>query len=183
MNDTQIVELYLQRDKAAITHTAEAYGQQLRQLSYSIVGDHQAAEACEHDTYLQAWDSIPLHKPRTDLYAFLARITRRLSIDQCRQTGQQAVTTELSAELESCIHIPDDTPCRLDPQRLADAISRFLKTLPETRRHIFLRRYWFADSIEDIAKRYHMTQRHVKSSLTRTRSALQTYLRKAGFLL
>ncbi len=134
MDDIQIVDLYLQRDETAIAQTAERYGHRLRQVSYRIVDDHQLAEECENDTYLQAWERIPPHEPKSYLYAFLARITRNLSIDCCRsgkRLYRRSVITELSTELENCIPAPDDVQCRMEAQLLADIISNFLKTQPE----------------------------------------------------
>lgn len=186
MDDIQIVEMYLQRDEAAISQTAQQYGGRLRQVSYNIVDDHQIAEECENDTYLQAWQRIPPHEPKTYLYAFLARITRHLSIDRLRSGNRlyrRALITELSAELENCIPAPDDVQCRMEAQLLAEIISNFLKAQSLTRRNIFLRRYWYMDSIEDIARRFQITQSKVKSTLFRTRNDLRDHLEKEGYTL
>lgn len=186
MEDTQIVDLYLSRDETAIAHTARHYGSQLRRLSYSIVDDWQTAEECENDTYLQAWQRIPPHEPRHYLLAFLSRITRNLSINRCRQRERlkrSALITELSAELECCIPAPNDTECQIEAQLLADIISEFLEALPQVQCDVFLRRYWFADSIEAIARRYLMTQSKVKSILFRTRNLLRAHLEKEGYTL
>jgi RNA polymerase sigma-70 factor (ECF subfamily) len=184
MEDSQIVDLYLQRDEMAVDHTAEKYGHRLRRLSQGIVDDEQTAEECENDTYLQAWQRIPPHEPRDYFYEFLARITRHLSIDRCRSRDRlkrQAQMVELSQELESCIPAPEDTPCRVEGKLLAESISGFLRTLPENQRRVFLRRYWYADSVQDIARRYHMSQSKVKSMLFRTRNSLREHLQKEGF--
>ena len=186
MEDSQIVDLYLQRDEAAVDYTAEKYGQRLRRLSLGIVDDVQTAEECENDTYLQAWNRIPPQEPRTYLPAFLSRITRNLSIDRCRSRDRLkrgALITELSAELECCIPSPDDTACRMEARELADIISAFLKAQPQLQRTVFLRRYWYADDLAQIAQRYHMTQSKVKSMLFRTRNALRTHLKKKGYVL
>ena len=186
MLDEQIVGLYLTRDESAIQHTAEKYGPRLRRLSYGIVADQQTAEECENDTYLQAWNRIPPQEPRSYLAAFLARITRNLSIDRCRSRDRLkrgAVMVELSAELECCIPAPDDTACRLEAQELAGIISAFLKEQPPMQRDVFLRRYWYADDIAQIARRYYMTQSKVKSMLFRTRNALRAHLEKEGYEL
>lgn len=111
MDDTTIIDLYFARDEAAIRHTAEKYGGRLRALSHGIVQDMQTAEECENDTYLQAWNAIPPHDPKEYLYAFLARITRHISLNRCRdrrRLKRSAYICELSAELEQCIPAPDD---------------------------------------------------------------------------
>lgn len=186
MEDTHIVDLYITRDEAAISCTKEKYSARLRQLAYGIVNDLQTAEECENDTYLQAWQRIPPHEPRDYLYAFLSRITRHLSIDCCRardRLKRGAKIVELSTELESCIPAPDDTACRMEAQLLAQIISAFLKTLPQTQCNVFLRRYWFGDSIETIARRYHMSASKVKSMLFRIRNTLRAHLEKEGYVL
>lgn len=184
MEDTKIVDLYLSRDEAAIGHTEKKYGARLRRLSYGIVDDRQTAEECENDTYLQAWERIPPHEPRDYFYAFLSRIARNLSLDRCRSRDRlkrQALMVELSTELENCIPAPDDVACRMEAQLLGQIISAFLKTLPQSQCDVFLRRYWFADSIEIIARQYYMSQSKVKSMLFRTRNALREHLEKEGY--
>ena len=112
MDDERIVELYLSRDESAIKETSEKYGPRLRSLAYGIVNDAQTAEECENDTYLEAWNSIPPHDPKSYLYAFLARITRHISLNRCRDGSRlkrSAVICELSAEMEECLPAPDDS--------------------------------------------------------------------------
>lgn len=143
MDDTTIIDLYFARDEAAIRHTAEKYGGRLRALSHGIVQDMQTAEECENDTYLQAWNAIPPHDPKEYLYAFLARITRHISLNRCRdrrRLKRSAYICELSAELEQCIPAPDDAQCRLDDLALSEAINGFLGALDEEKRNLFLRR-------------------------------------------
>lgn len=186
MDDDRIIDLYLARDEAAIAHTARRYGAGLRQISLNIVDDRQCAEECENDTYLQAWDSIPPHEPRTHLFAFLARIVRHLSIDCCRRRSRlkrDGHIVQLTAELETCIPAPDDTPCRMEAAELAKIISDFLGTLPREQRLIFLRRYWYLDSICSISLRFAITQSKVKTTLWRTRNALRELLEKEGYPL
>ena len=114
MEDTRIVELYLNREESAIDETAKKYGSRLRTLSFGIVGDKQTAEECENDTYMEAWNRIPPHEPRTYLYAFLVRIARHISLNCCcanKRLKRHAVICELSIELEQCIPALDDTEC------------------------------------------------------------------------
>ena len=186
MDDSRIVALFLHRDEAAIDQTAQKYGRRLRTLSYGIVQDCQTAEECENDTYLKAWNAIPPHEPVSYLYAFLARITRRISLNRCRERDRlkrSAHLCELSAELEQCIPAPDDAVCRLDELTLRDAINGFLGTLSEEKRNIFLRRYWYLDSIADIAKRYALSESKVKTTLFRCRDRLREQLQKEGYIL
>ena len=186
MEDEKIVELYLRRDESAIGRTAEKYGTRLHALAYGIVADSQTAEECENDTYLSAWNSIPPHAPKHYFYAFLARITRNLSLSRCRENHRlkrSAHMEELSREMEQCIPAPNDLDCRLDEMALKQAINGFLRTQQEQKRNVFVRRYWYLDSVEDISKRYGISISKVKIILFRSRNALREYLIKEGYIL
>ena len=186
MDDSVIVDLYLRRDEAAICETAGKYGNKLRMRAWGILRDQETAEECENDTYMEAWNSIPPHEPRTYFYPFLARIARNLSLNRCRdreRLKRTAFVCELSAEMEQCIPSPDDLECRMDAVALAEAINGFLGMLDAERRNIFIRRYWFLDSVADIAKRFGVTQSKVKTTLFRCRKQLKAYLEKEGYTL
>ena len=184
MEDSRIVELFLLRDETAISQTAEKYGSRLRALSYGIVGDSETAEECESDAYMEAWSTIPPHEPRSYLYAFLARITRHISLNRCRDRSRlkrSAFICELSAELEQCIPAPDDVRCCMDDLALSEAINGFLGKLSAEKRNIFLRRYWYLDSISDISKRFAVSESKVKTTLFRCRDQLREHLRTEGY--
>ena len=184
MDDKSIINLYLSRDEAAIRQTAGKYGLRLRSLANGIVQDLPTAEECENDTYLEAWNSIPPHSPWDYLYAFLARITRHISINCCRKNNalkRSAQLCQLSDEMAQCIPGGEDIQQHLDENALKDAINRFLGSLSPVKRQVFLRRYWFLDTIDDISGRYGFTQSKVKAMLHRCRNQLQKYLEKEGF--
>ena len=186
MEDTQIVELYLKREENAIVQTAAQYGAKLRNISFGIVRDHETSEECENDTYLQAWGSIPPNTPHTYLFAYLACIIRHISIDRCRyqqRLCRNAYIQELSAELHSCIPGLENTEEQVEAIALGQSISGFLRQQPETARNVFLRRYWYMDSIADIADRFGISQSKAKSMLFRTRNALREFLEKEGYTL
>lgn len=186
MEDSRIVELYLQREESAIAHTAAQYGTKLRNISFNIVQNRETAEECENDTYLQAWNSIPPNTPHNYFFAYLARIIRHISIDRCRyqqRLCRNAYIQELSAELQCCIPGSEDTQLQVEAIALGQSISHFLRKQPETARNVFLRRYWYMDSIADIADRFGITQSKVKSMLFRTRNALRECLEKEGYTL
>ena len=162
MDDRGIVALYLRRDETAIWQTAEKYGHRLRALAYGIVNDLQTAEECENDTYMEAWNTIPPHEPSDHFYAFLARITRHISLNRCRDRDRlkrSAFISELSVEMEQCIPAPDDSSCRMDDLALATALNAFLGGLDAEKRNMFVRRYWYLDSVADIAKRISLIER------------------------
>ena len=186
LEDKKIVELYLKREEDAIRQTSEKYGKRLRSLSYGIVADRQTAEECENDTYLTAWNSIPPHEPRDYLYAFLARITRHISLSCCRNRSRlkrSALICELSLDLEECIPAPNDTECQINDMLFQSAVNGFLATLTAEKRNVFLRRYWYFDSIAAISQRFTLSESKVKTMLFRTRNQLKQYLEKEGYLL
>lgn len=184
MDDSSIVDLFLAKNEDAIRRTKEKYGARLRALSYNIVCDRETAEECENDTYMKTWSLIPPHEPRTYLYPFLAKIARNLSLNICRarqRLKRSAVISELSAEMEQCIPSPDDCECAIDDTALKMALNTFLKSLSREKRNIFLRRYWYLDSVKDISVRYHISESKVKTTLFRCRNQLREYLIKEGY--
>ena len=184
MDDSLIVDLFLNKNEDAISMTKEKYGVRLRALSYNIVCDHETAEECENDTYMKTWSLIPPHEPRTYFYPFLAKIARNLSLNICRdrqRLKRSAAVAELSAEMEQCIPSPDDCECALEEITLKIALNTFLKSLSREKRNIFLRRYWYLDSVGDISKRYHISESKVKTTLFRCRNQLREYLLKEGY--
>ena len=186
MDDNEIVERFLCRDEIAIKLTSEKFGSRLRSLANGIVNDNQTAEECENDTYWAAWNSIPPHEPRNYLYAFLARITRHISLNCCRNRDRlkrAAHICELSSEMEQCIPSPDDAECRIDEMVLSCAINKFLGMLDEEKRNIFVRRYWYLDSIADISKRFNLSESKVKITLHRCRNRLRDQLKEEGYTL
>ena len=186
MEDAQIVALFLQRDENAISQIKEQYGTRLRHISMNIVGDSQTAEECENDTYLQAWNTIPPKEPRSYLFAFLARIIRHISIDCCRyreRLCRAGYVQELSSELQAVVSGTDDVESRMDAIMLGQSISAFLRTQPVLMRNVFIRRYWYLDSIDEICRRYSISQSKAKSILFRCRNNLRKHLVKEGFTL
>lgn len=184
MDDSKIVELYLSRDESAISQTAQKYGAKLRQIANSILNNMASAEECENDTYLETWKRIPPNEPRTYLFAFLGKITRHLAIDECRKNTskkRQTLFCELTQEMEQCIPGKNDVEETFDANALSQAISTFLDTCDENQRNVFVRRYWYFDTISEICKRYGYSQSKVKSILFRMRNGLRDYLEKEGY--
>lgn len=186
MNDAEIIQLYLNRDETAIRATADRYGTRLRALSRTITADAQTAEECENDTYLEAWKRIPPSEPTTYFFAFLARITRMLSIDRCRarmSLKRNGSLLELTEELEACLPATDDVETVVDAKLMGEAISRYLRTLPGEKQAIFLRRYFYFDSVSEISRRFGIGESKVKTTLFRLRRSLRDYLVQEGYTL
>lgn len=186
MDDSKIVELYLSRDESAISHTEQKYGSRLRQIADSILNNKASAEECENDTYLEAWRRIPPNEPRSYLFSFLGKITRHLAIDECRKNAgkkRQALFCELTQEMEECIPGPSNVEGNIEANALSQAINAFLDCCSEEQRNVFVRRYWFFDTIPEICKRYGFTQSKVKTMLFRMREGLRYYLEKEGYTI
>lgn len=181
MEDEKIIELYWVKDESAIRETDAAYGRKLHGLSQNILHSHEDAEETVSDTYLKTWQAIPPQRPRY-FYAFLASICRHLSLNKLdwkAAAKRKAEVVSLTEEMALCI--PDRAGEReLEGRELGRILNRFLESLPKESRLIFLRRYWYVDTIAEIAQRYGITESKVKMQLSRTRSKLSAFLEKEG---
>ncbi len=183
--DERIVELYWQRSESAIKETAEKYGDYCHYIAYNILMNREDAEESVNDTWLDAWQSMPPHKPSV-LSTFLGKITRRISIDRWRkkQAGKRG-GGELNLvldELADCISDTDTVETKIEQQEMARIIREFLDTLPVTERRMFLRRYWYMDSIGSIANNFGFSESKTASMLHRTRTKLRAKLESEGYL-
>lgn len=181
MEDSKILELFFDRNEDAIRYTDQAYGRRLHSLAMGIVGNDQDAEESVSDTYMRAWKSIPPQKP-TYFFAYLARICRNLAIDKLnwKNAGKRkAEVISLTQEMEMCI--PDTKRDQeMESRELGRLLDQFLRGLTPGNQMIFLRRYWFADTIAEIAARYDLSESAVQMRLSRTKEKLSTYLEKEG---
>lgn len=187
MEDNQIVDLYWQRDEAAISETSAKYERYLIKVAINILNDMEDSTESVNDTYLHAWNSMPPHRPEL-LSAFLAKITRRISIDMFRKrTASKRGGTEYELSLqelsESGFEAGEDSDIvdENESKVLGELISKYLRTLPETTRNIFIGRYFHNDPLKDICSYYGFSETKVKSLLFRTRNGLREYLTKEGF--
>ncbi len=184
MEDTEIIALYWDRDERAISETAEKYGNYCHSIAYRLLQNTEDAKECVNDTYVGAWNTIPPHRPGL-LSAFLGKITRRISINRLRDrnagkrsAGQYTLTLE---ELSDCIPSGQRAEDLAETKELTRILNAFLATLATEERRVFLRRYWYFDSVKEIAKRFDCGQSKVKMMLKRTREKLLTHLKKEGF--
>lgn len=186
MDDNQIVDLYWKRQGTAISETKKKYGRYLFSIANHILAQYEDSEECVNDTYLGAWNSIPPHKP-TVLSTYLGKITRRLALKRYRMNTAEkrgGTETDLSLdELEDCVsggHVPDE---QVNYRMLVSALNDFLADLPETQRRIFVCRYWYCDSIAEIAHRFSRSESNVKTILLRIRKKLKYRLKKEEIIL
>ena len=179
MDDKRIIELFFARDEYAISLTKEKYGGYLMSLAFGILGDRQDAAECENETYLCAWNSIPPTNPRS-LSAYLSKIIRNLSLNRLR-SDRHRIPLKMTVILDELSEvIPDNREDIADTIDLRDAMKGFVEGLDPIRRKIFLKRYFYIMSVNEIADDMGMRTGTVKSTLHRTREELRKYLTERG---
>ena len=184
MEDAQIVSLYWQREESAIRETEIKYDRYLTKIACNILADREDCRESVNDTYLAAWNSIPPHRPGV-LSTYLGKITRRISIDCFRRRTRQkrgGSEYEISlSELGDCVSGGNTTEEAVNLKLLADAIGIWLRLQPENNRNAFVCRYYYLDSVKEVASYCGMTESGCKTVLFRMRQSLKEYLEKEGF--
>ena len=186
MEDEKIVSLYWDRDEAAIRETEAKYDRYLTKIAYNILNNPEDSRESVNDTYLAAWNSMPPHRPSV-LSAYLAKLTRRISIDLFRyRTRDKRLGSEYAislSELGDCVSGGNTTEEIVNVKLLADAIGIYLRTQSAEARTAFLGRYYFLDSVREVAAYLGISESKCKTLLFRTRKGLKEYLEKEGFCL
>lgn len=186
MEDEQIVSLYWAREESAIRETEKKYDRYLTKIAHNILNNPEDSRESVNDTYLAAWNSMPPHRPSV-LSAYLAKLTRRISIDCFRyRTREKRLGSEYVislSELGDCVSGGNTTEEIVNVKLLADAIGIYLRTQSAEARTAFLARYYFLDSVRDVAAYLGISESKCKSLLYRTRIGLKAYLEKEGFCL
>lgn len=185
MQDEQIVDLYWSRSEDAIPQTAKKHGKLCYSIAFNILNNAEDAQECVNDTYLKAWNSMPDERPNR-LAAFLCRITRNLALDKRRHktaksrgSGQMTLVLD---ELGECVSGGESAEDVVDKIVLEDLINRFLGELSGEMRDIFVLRYWFLYASSEIARRCHISESKVNTSLFRMRKQLKAMLEKEELL-
>ena len=184
MEDAQIIELFFIRDQQAITELDAKYGSVCHKLSYQILNNQLDAEECVNDAYLGTWNAIPPARPNP-LLTFLCKIVRNLSIKRYHANTaikRNSLYDVALSEVERDVMAPDTVEGEVEAKALARLIEAFLDSLSVENRVIFMRRYWFSDSYEEIARRVGLTEKNVSVRLTRLRRQLKEHLAKEGVL-
>lgn len=184
MEDQKIIELFFARSEEAIEWTRKKYGALCARIAGNMLSNPEDADECVNDTLLALWNTIPPTQPQL-LGAYTARIARnqagkRLTYNAAQKRGGE-MTLSLE-ELDACLAGSDDVEQEIEGRELTRAIEGFLETLDMESRNMFLRRYWFFDSIEQIAAGFGMSQSKVKTRLFRARGKLREYLIKEGYV-
>lgn len=184
MEDRQILVLLWNRVESAIDALSAKFGKRLQQTAMNILDDHQDAEEAVNDTYLALWDAIPPAHP-DPLAAYVYKTGRNTALKLLRARSAQKRCNRYDLSLDELADILPSLTLeeQIDARELGRTIDRFLDTLDEQGRILFVRRYWFGDSIRDISINRSMTQGAVSVRLHRIRNHLKDYLNKEGFWL
>ena len=184
MEDQGIIKLFFDRSEQAIVETDKKYGGFCYSIAYNILDNREDSEESVSDTYMAAWNTIPPHRP-SFLNAFLAKLTRHISIDRWRKRsakkrggGEMILALE---ELEECAD-SHNVETELAKKELTRLLNAFLSSLPDTERNVFLCRYWYLDSIQTISEVSGFSQSKVTSMLHRLREKLRKKLSEEGYV-
>ena len=181
MDDLSIIELYFARDEQAIKETDNKYGKLCHSIAYNILNNNEDSEECVNDTYIGVWNAIPPTRPN-NFMAFLCKITRNISLKRIKAMARQKRSQSTIVSLDELAEIlPDESIGEnISNDNLTELISDFLRKEKADVRNVFMRKYYFFDSVGDISKRYSFTEDKVKSMLYHTRKKLKDYLIKEG---
>ncbi len=182
MEDKRIIDLFFDRDERAIEYTSQKYGRYCYSIADKILRDPEDDRECLNDVWLAAWNSIPPNNPPS-LSAYLGKVTRNQSVMKLRSINRNKRGRSLTVYLDELSEaMPDacDVEAELERTVIRDALSEFIRRQGKTNRHLFVCRYYYLDSIEEIAERFGMTQSQVKLRLFRMRKKLKEYLEKEG---
>lgn len=181
MDDNKIIELYFSRDEQAITETQDKYGKLIFSIANNILDSRSDSEECVNDTYLGVWNSIPPERPK-NFVAYISKIARNLSLKRLEYLSRDKRAKNLTVSLCELEDVLCDSDIKdgVSDGKISMLISSFLHTQSKEKRVIFIRRYYYFDSIEDISKKYSISQSKVKSMLFHTRRKLKEFLTEEG---
>lgn len=183
MEDKKIIELYWMRNESAIDESDKKYGKYCRTIAYNILCSGEDSDECVNDTWHNAWRAIPPEKP-SKLKYFFGRITRNLALDRYSYSKAQKRNIDIETTIDEFYEcIPNSDFSIEDEIILKKLINGFLESLDSRARIIFLRRYWYALSVQEIAKKMGMSESHVSVILHRTRNRFKDYLKKEGITI
>ncbi len=184
MNDDVLVREILNRNEAGLASAKTQYGAYCLYIANNVLHSEQDAEECLNDALLAAWNSIPPQQPE-NLKTYLGKLIREIAVDRWRRnTAQKRIAPTALVPLEELEEMMGEASveARVEEAELSRLISVFLNTIPETERLLFIRRYWYYDSIQQLCARFGFGKSKVTVTLMRTRNKLAKYLKKEGYL-
>lgn len=185
LDDSEIIDLFFMRSERAITELSAKYGPLCMKISMNILSQKQDAEECVNDSYLVAWNTIPPQKPNP-LRSYICRIVRNQSINRWRYKNAKKRKSEYDLcleELENVLSASGKIDDELNEKTLVSYLEEFLDTLDPVNRMIFIRRFWFMDSYQAIAKRSGLREVTIRVRISRTKRSLKTFLVKKGVII
>ena len=185
MEDSKIIEMFYERSEQAIIELSKKYGAVCTKVANNILSDKRDTEECVNDAYLGAWNTIPPQKPNP-LLSYICRIVRNLAVNKyhANTASKRNSTYDVALdELENCFPSAVSVEDEFNAKEAARVIDDFLATLDQENRVMFVRRYWHADSIADLAQLFHTSSHNVSVRLSRTREKLRKHLIKEGVAL
>lgn len=186
MTDENIIKMLFWRREEAIDKLIQKYGAYCYKIAYNILGDREDSEECLNDTWLETWESIPPNKP-VYLNLYLAKIVRNLSFNRYKfkrtEKRGRGTFTMILDELEECIAASSGVEQEYMAKELGGYINKFANTLSERDCNVFVRRYFYVESVKEISRRYHISENNVSVILNRCRKKLRLYLEKEGYIL
>lgn len=185
LEDSEIIKLFYARSEQAITELSEKYGAVCSQIARNILKNTEDAKECVNDAYLGAWNTIPPQNP-DPLQTYICRIVRNLSIMKYHANTAKKRNSFYDValdELEDCIASSSSVEDEAAVNELSRLLDVFLDTLDTENRVIFVRRYWYSDSVSEIAERMGVSSNNISVRLSRTRAKLKKFLKKEGYVL
>lgn len=185
MDDSKIIELFFLRSEQAIVELAYKYGRICRKIAFNILNNSEDAEECVNDAYLGAWNNIPPQTPNP-LVTYICKITRNIALKKYRYntTRKRNGFYDISlSELEECIPSAQQDIVSCTEEELTKVIENFLEILDKKSRIMFIKRYWYAESIKSIAVEFGVTENYVSVKLLRIREKLRKYLERRGIVV
>jgi RNA polymerase sigma-70 factor (ECF subfamily) len=186
LEDRKIIDLYWERSETAIRETTNKYSRYCHAIAFNILQNHADAEECVNDAYHNAWNAIPPKRPNC-LATFLGKITRNLALDKCKKytaekRGRGQMELALS-ELDEVLPSTTSVEQAIGEKEFVELLNRFLESLPQQKRMLFVQRYWYLLPIKTMAEQFSISESQVKSTLFRTRRELKSHLEREGVLL
>ena len=183
ISDKEIISLFNERSEQAISKTSDKYKNLCFKIADNILNDKRDSEECVSDTWLAPWNNIPPKSPNP-LKAYICRIVKNLSLKryEYNSAGKRKSEYEVSLdELNDCLDKNNDTLKQIEQKQLIETINVFLKKLPKEKRILFIKRYWFMESVKQLAKDYKISETGISMRLSRIRSELKSHLIKEGY--
>ena len=185
MNDSDIIELFFERSEEAIMELSKKYGRLCLSIAKNITNNEQDAQECVNDTYMATWETIPPNRPNP-LMSYVCRLTRNISVNRYKFNSRKKRNSNYEVcldELENCLFDSGGLDENIDDSDIAKIIDEFLKSLSDTDRMIFVRRFWYFDTYEKISELAGIKEGAVRMRVSRSKGKLKECLLKKGVII